>query len=140
MGRLAMFGLSGEQIVIVASAILSMFSAIAVARIRQRPESEKSKVDKFGFFYDQYKILYEEAVSRVDTLQLENKELSEEIKKLEEQIDKLEEIIKVKNQKELDLSLEEREINKLQEDLLYWKQEALTGYVLLGIEPEEERK
>ena len=140
MGRLAMFGLTGEQIAIIASAILSMFSAIAVARIRQHPESEKSKVDKFSFFYDQYKILYEEAISRVETLQLENQELSAEIKKLEEQIDKLEEIIKVKNEKELYSSLEEREINKLQEDLLYWKQEALTGYILLGIEPEEERK
>ena len=135
-----MFGLKGEQVVIVVSAILSMFSAIAVARIRQRPESEKSKVDKFSFFYDQYKILYEEAINQVKTLQLENRELFAEIKKLEEQIDKLEEIIKVKNEKEVCLSLEEREINKLQEDLLYWKQEALTGYVLLGIESEEERK
>lgn len=135
-----MFGLKGEQVVIVVSAILSMFSAIAVARIRQRPESEKSKVDKFSFFYDQYKILYDEAMNQVKTLQLENRELFAEIKKLEEQIDKLEEIIKVKNEKELCSSLEEREINKLQEDLLYWKQEALTGYVLLGIEPEEERK
>lgn len=135
-----MFGLKGEQVVIVVSAILSMFSAIAVARIRQRPESEKSKVDKFSFFYDQYKILYDEAMNQVKTLQLENRELFAEIKKLEEQIDKLEEIIKVKNEKELCSSLEEREVNKLQEDLLYWKQEALTGYVLLGIEPEEERK
>lgn len=140
MGRLTMFGLKGEQIVIVISAAISMFSAIAVARIRHRPESEKSKVDKFSFFYDQYKILYEEAMNQVKTLQLENRELFAEIKKLEEQIDKLEEIIKVKNEKELCSSLEEREINKLQEDLLYWKQEALTGYVLLGIEPEEERK
>ena len=79
-------------------------------------------------------------MNQVKTLQLENRELFAEIKKLEEQIDKLEEIIKVKNEKELCSSLEEREINKLQEDLLYWKQEALTGYVLLGIEPEEERK
>ena len=135
-----MFGLSGEQIVIVVSALLSMFSAIAVARIKERPESEKSKVDKFGFFYDQYKILYEEAVSRVKTLQKENEALLTEIKNLEKQITKLEKIIQKKNEEEEYLKLDDTVIKQLQKDLEYWKDEAMLGYVLLGIETEEDLK
>ena len=135
-----MFGLSGEQIVIVVSALLSMFSAIAVARIKERPESEKSKVDKFGFFYDQYKILYEEAVSRVKTLQKENEGLLTEIKNLEKQITKLEKIIQKKNEEEEYLKLDDTAIKQLQKDLEYWKDEAMLGYVLLGIETEEDLK
>lgn len=127
-----MFGLTSEQLMLIGTAVISLVSAISVAVINKRPDNDKAEIDKFGFFYDQYKILYDEAVNRVDILRIENQELSLEIEKLEQQVIELEEILEISEEelKELE-AVAEGKILELKKELKYWKGEAKIAYKIL---------
>lgn len=118
-----MMNLGGEQIALIATAIVSLVSAIAVALISKKPQA-KSQVDEYGFFYDQYQILYEGVLKDAETLREKKKSLIAEIKELKEQISLLEETVK----------LYEKELTEMDTELQYWIDEAKLAYKIIDKE------
>lgn len=116
-----MMNLKGEQLALIATAIVSLISAIAVARINKQPEIKKEKRDKYEYFYNQHQSLYDTVVGELGYLQEQNNYLKFEIKKLEGEIKTLEKTIEGYEQNLKD------EI----EDKAYWKEEAKAAYDII---------
>lgn len=118
-----MMNLKGDQLALIATAIVSLISAVTVARISKKPQ-EKTQVDEYGFFYDQHQIFYDRAIKEVETLKEKNLALEDEIEKLKKQITELEEII----------NIYEKEIKEKDEGLDYWISEAKIAYKIIDKE------
>ena len=115
-----MMNLSGEQLALIATAIVSLISAVTVAKISKKPQ-EKTQVDEYGFFYDQHQIFDDRAIKEAENLREKKMALENEIKKLKKQITDLEEIIKIY----------EKEIKEKDDDLDYWISEAKIAYKII---------
>lgn len=118
-----MMGIADEQLAIIATAIIGLVSAVAVALIKKKPEP-KTQVDEYGFFYDQYQILYESVLKDAETLRIKKDSLVLQVEQLEKKIEELEETI----------ILYEKEIEEINNELQYWVDEAKTAYKIIDKE------
>lgn len=115
--------LGGEQIALIATAIVGLVSAIAVALINKKPKP-KTQVDEYGFFYDQYQILYKSVLEDAETLRVKKESLRLQINKLEIQVADLEKTIE----------LYEKELDEVNKELQYWIDEAKIAYKIIDKE------
>lgn len=118
-----MMNLSGEQLALIATAIVSLISAVTVAKISKDPQ-KSTQVDEYGFFYDQHQIFYDRAIKEAEALRVKKIALEEEIKNLKAQVTDLEEIIKIY----------EKELEQKDDDLDYWISEAKIAYKIIDKE------
>lgn len=118
-----MMGLKGEQIALIATAAVSLISAIAVAKISKNPQ-KSTRVEEYGFFYDQYQILYEGVLRDAESLREKKQLLKLQIQELERQVSDLEETVK----------MYEKELSEMEIELKYWIDEAKLAYKIIDKE------
>lgn len=118
-----MMNITGEQLALIATAIVSLISAVAVAKISKNPQ-KSTQVDEYGFFYDQHQIFYDRAIKEAEALRIKKLALEREIEYLKIQVSDLEELIKIY----------EKEIVAKDNDLEYWISEAKLAYKIIDNE------
>lgn len=118
-----MIEISGAEAATIITGFLSLVGAVWVAWIKKKPD-KSTKVDEYGFFYDQYQILYEGVLKENEVLKSESEELKEEINLLNNKITKLKQEIDNFKKKMREKNVE----------LDYWTEEARTAFELLDLE------
>lgn len=120
--------LTVEQVAIILTPLITLISGVLVARINKSPTAE-TEIDKHGFFYEQYRKLYEGALRDADNLRVRKELLRDEIKTMEVLIHDLKE----------SLRLYEDEVDRISKELAHWKKEVTTAYELIGKEKKKEQ-